>query len=146
MTFSATVKVVAIRFLRASIQAGANVGDILGPHLWPGKVHMPGRLADWPAGLDYAVKLGWIERLPGDQYRLTEPGFACMSVDDIIYGPIHPNGTPEQQNDMHVAIETSGGDKQKAIDQFLAEQRNLDRDVPGNVDAIYDWCQTHPLP
>jgi hypothetical protein len=146
MTFSATVKVGAIRLLRASILGGAHAGDALGPHLWPGKVEMRTKFGDCAAGLDYAVQHGWIEKLPRDQYRLTEPGFACISIDDIIYGPIHRNGTPEQQNEMHIAIKTSGGDKQRAIDEFLAEQRRLDRDLTVNVDAIYDWCKAHPLP
>jgi hypothetical protein len=77
MTSLATVGEIAIRFLRASVQSGARPGDTLGPQFWPGKVHLPGLLADFPAGLDFAAQLGWVEKLPGDQLRLTDMGFAA---------------------------------------------------------------------
>jgi hypothetical protein len=38
---------------------------------------MPGVIADWTAGLEFAVRRGWVEKLPGDQYRLTDAGFAA---------------------------------------------------------------------
>lgn len=142
---SMTIKVIGIRFLRASVRGGAHAGDMLGPRLWPGTVNMPGTLADLARALDYAADQGWTEKLAGDQCRLTDTGFACMSVDDILYGPIHLHGTPEQQDDMHIAIETSG-DEQKAKDEFCEEQRRQGKDIPANVDAIYDWCKAHPLP
>ena len=146
MTVSATVKVIAIRSLRTFVQGGAHPGEMLGPHLWSGSVQMSGRHADWPAALDYSEQQGWVEKLPDDQYRLTDSGFACMSVDDILYGPVHANGTPEQQDDMHIAIETSGGDEQKAKGEFCEEQGRQGKDIPANVDAIYDWCKAHSLP
>jgi len=107
---------------------------------------MPGMYTDWSVGLDYAVQQGWLEKPPGDQYRLTEAGFARMSVDSDLYAPVNQNGTREQQEDMHYAIETSGGDRQKGIDEFCEEQRRRRKDIPVNVDAIYDWCKAHALP
>jgi hypothetical protein len=69
-----TAEQIAERFLRNSVQCGAKPGDILGPRYWPDQVTMPGKVADFSAGLDYAVRQGWIEKLPGDQYRLTGAG------------------------------------------------------------------------
>lgn len=77
MTSFPAHKEVAIRILRAFVQSGALPGDDLGPHFWPGKVQMPGEIADFPAAVNYAVQQGWAERSPGDQYpRLTDAGFA----------------------------------------------------------------------
>jgi hypothetical protein len=67
---------IAVICLRAFVQGGARPGDVLGPQFWPGTVHMPGLIADFTIGLGYAVQQGWIEK-SGDQYRLTEGGFAA---------------------------------------------------------------------
>lgn len=109
---------------------------------------MPGQFADWAAGLDYAVRQGWLEKSDGDQYRLTERGFARMSADSDLYAPVNRHGTREQQEDMHYAIETSGGDKRRAIDEFCEEQQRNKRPIPDpdTIDSIYDWCKAHPLP
>jgi hypothetical protein len=69
------------------------------------------------------------------------------SVDDIVYGPVPPKtGTPEQQADMHYTIENSGGDRQRAIDDFCEEQRRQNKSVPYDPGAIYDHCKSNPLP
>lgn len=60
--------------LRAFVQGGARPGNVLGPHFWPGTVHMPGLIADFTLGLGYAVQQGWVEQ-SGSEYRLTEAGF-----------------------------------------------------------------------
>jgi hypothetical protein len=48
---------------------------MLGPHYFQGPVHMPGRIADFPTAMDYASKQGWVEKLPNQQYRLTNAGY-----------------------------------------------------------------------
>jgi hypothetical protein len=68
-------EVIAMRFLRASVQGGATAGGMLGPHYFQGPVHMPGRIADFPTAMDYASKQGWVEKLPNQQYRLTNAGY-----------------------------------------------------------------------
>ena len=65
----------AIRFLKGSLDGGARAGDILGPDLFKGPIHMPSLLADFPRAMGYAAEQGWIKKFP-DQYRLTEAGFA----------------------------------------------------------------------
>jgi hypothetical protein len=67
-------KDIAIRFLKASVEGGAKPGDILGPHLFRGPVHLPGVMADFPAAMDYAAQERWVEKLAGDQYCLTSAG------------------------------------------------------------------------
>ena len=76
MTSVSIAKEIAVRFVQASVQAGAHPGDILGPNFWPGDVHMPGLHADFDAGKEYAAHQGWVDKLPGDQYRLTDAGYA----------------------------------------------------------------------
>ena len=71
--------VIAMRFLWASILAGARPGDMLGPHLFEGPVPMPGQIADFPAGMNYAAQQGWIEKLPDNQYRLTDEGYSIAA-------------------------------------------------------------------
>ena len=66
----------AIRFLKGSLDGGARAGDILGPDLFKGPIHMPSLLADFPRAMDYAAEQDWIKKLGPDQYRLTEAGFA----------------------------------------------------------------------
>jgi hypothetical protein len=61
--------------LRALVQGGAKPGATLEPRLLQGPVHMPGRIADFPAAMNYAARQGWVEKLPNQQYRLTKRGF-----------------------------------------------------------------------
>jgi hypothetical protein len=75
---------IATRILRVSVQSGARPGEILGPHFWQAETRMPGVIADWAAGLDFAQEQGWVEKIPGNQFRLTSTGFA---VAQSVNGP-----------------------------------------------------------
>ncbi len=68
----------AIGFLKGSVGGGARPGDILGPNLFKGPVHIPVVMADGdiPTALDYATEQGWVENLGPGLYRLTNAGFA----------------------------------------------------------------------
>jgi hypothetical protein len=78
MTSTTIAKDSATRFLRASVQGGARPGNIIGPEFLQGVVHFPGLISDFPAGMDYAAEQGWVEKLPGNQFRLTAAGFAAV--------------------------------------------------------------------
>jgi glutaminyl-tRNA synthetase len=82
LVFNRTVRlpenweIIAMRFLRASIERGAKPGDFLGPHLFVGPVRMPGFVGDFPTALEFATRRRWVEKLTDQQYRLTELGFS----------------------------------------------------------------------
>jgi hypothetical protein len=53
---------------------------MLGPHLFPRKVHFPeGKFSDFPDAMLYAAEEGWVEKLAGDQFRLTPAGFGTAN-------------------------------------------------------------------
>jgi hypothetical protein len=78
MSSLALARDIALRILRASVQGGAQPGDTIG-RAFLGTVHLPGLMADFEAGLNYAAEQGWVEKLPGNQIRLTDSGFAAVS-------------------------------------------------------------------
>jgi hypothetical protein len=67
---------IAKRIVRHFIQSGAKAGDLRHPRDFPGGISMPGKIADWKPGLDYAVEQGWLKQ-EGEEYRLTDPGYAA---------------------------------------------------------------------
>jgi hypothetical protein len=79
MTSITIAKDIATRFLGASVQGGARPGNIIGPEFLQGMVRLPGLMADFPAGMDYAAEQGWVEKLSDNQFRLTDAGFAAVS-------------------------------------------------------------------
>jgi hypothetical protein len=74
--------------LHALKQRGVRAGDIFDPNNPPGTRHLLGKILDFikpvmgnvfEQGWDYAAEQGWVEKLPGGQYRLTDAGFAAAS-------------------------------------------------------------------
>jgi hypothetical protein len=80
MTSEAVARHIAIQVIRASVQAGCSPGQMLRPD----KVNFSaGKIADIPAGMEYAVQQGWAEEViqpgGGKDYRLTKAGHAASS-------------------------------------------------------------------
>jgi hypothetical protein len=73
MSSSSNIKGFAVRFLQASVRAGAKAGELLGPHVFEGAVPMRQHI-DFPAAMEYAVGQGWVEKTGSDQYYLTKAG------------------------------------------------------------------------
>jgi hypothetical protein len=68
------------RTLHAFKKRGSRAGDIiLDPNNLPGPLHLLGKIVDFKPAMDYAAEQGWVEKLPGGQYRLTDAGFAAAS-------------------------------------------------------------------
>ena len=74
------------RTLHVLKQRGLRAGDIFDPNNLPGTRRLLGKLVnfkpviDWAEqGWDYAADQGWVEKLPGGQYRLTDAGFAAAN-------------------------------------------------------------------
>ena len=67
------------RTLHALKQRGLRAGDILDLNNLPSTPHLLGKMFDFKPAMDYAAEQGWFEKLPGDQYRLTDAGFAAAS-------------------------------------------------------------------
>ena len=74
---SSLLEQIAKRTLHAFKQGGSKPGDILDPNNLTGTVHLPGKIADFKPAMNYAAEQGWVEKLPGGQYRLTDAGSAA---------------------------------------------------------------------
>ena len=59
-------------------QRGLRAGDIFDPNNLPGTRRLLGKLVNFKPVIDWAEQ-GWVEILPGGQYRLTDAGFAAAS-------------------------------------------------------------------
>ena len=67
------------RTLHVLKQRGLRAGDIFDPNNPPGTRHLLGKLVNFKPLIGYAAEQGWVEKLPGGQYRLTDAGFAAAS-------------------------------------------------------------------
>jgi hypothetical protein len=75
------------RTLHILKQRGLRAGDIFDPNNLPGTRHWLGKLVNFKPVMDcaaepcwdYAAEQGWVEKLPGGQYRPTDAGFAAAN-------------------------------------------------------------------